>query len=503
MIARTKRRLITRLLVVAAYFAASFATSVVNAAETRAPDETRTALKEEATRASQSAEELITSERVLIRVFTDPDSEDEIVKGQQIRLLIEILTDARFQQAPRYPELTIPGAITLMPEQMGTNFTETIGSTAYTGQRRSYVLYPQRLGALEVPPIEIELAIHAEGGVSEPFAMRTPPITLYVEERPGVDETTPLVTTPQLRIRDEWSGTFEDLIAGDAIERTVVIEGEEIVGMLLPSLQFEAPSGIVVYSDPPRIRDRVNRGRYRGERSQTVTYILQERGSFEIPSIDVAWWNLTDDRLEIARLEAKPLEVSGSFFGAASGASDAPSFDGLFSRMTHSLVDLAQWVAHRWIELLLLGGLIFVVGRTLHAFGPRLQLEWKQALDRRRDSERRAFASLSRTLTNGDHSEITAAYWRWRDRLQGGFPRVAEVLAVETPRDPQLSAAWRGFEAKHYAGEDTPDAAINRSELRKELRHLRAHLLRAAQARRASRANGRKTGPRLNPLARR
>ena len=103
-------------------------------------------------------DELVREGHVRIRVRTDPA--EQVVIGQQTRFFVEILTDTWFSEAPAYPELTIPGSIALMPESLGMNFTERIDGVTYSGQRRSYVIFPQRTGPLEIPSLPIRPHSH-------------------------------------------------------------------------------------------------------------------------------------------------------------------------------------------------------------------------------------------------------------------------------------------------------------------------------------------------------
>jgi len=452
---------------------------------------------------SFSPEALIATGRVRIRVLTEPELGSEIVVGQQTRLLVEILTDTRFRRAPRYPALAIAGAITLMPEQMGTNFTERIDHKTYTGQRRSYVLYPQRAGTLEIPPIQIELAVEEHGSASPPFALQTAPLTIEISERSGIDERLGLVTTPRLRVVDEWTGLTGDLAAGDAVERTIRIKGEEVVGMLLPPLRFEAPPGVAVYADPPRIRDRINRGRYRSERTQTVTYILKERGSFQIPAIDVPWWNVEDHQLEVERLDAQTIDVTGSLFGSPGDAAASNRLASFGSRSAHFLRDLGRRLAEHWFGLLSIGGLVIVVAISLRAFGPTVREGVQQALRKHLESERRAFSALDRAVKSQNRKNIVAAYWAWRDRLQQSDPHITELSAQRIPEDPRISGAWREFEAGHYQNAPDVDYPVSSRELRDELRRLRVHLLSTARQTRSassSEPSDDAARVRLNPL---
>ncbi len=97
---------------------------------------------------AEPREQSLRDGRVRVRVSTEP--EGRVVIGQQTRLFVDILTDTWFTQAPAYPDVDLDGAIALQPEQLGTNFTERIAGATYAAQRRSYVIFPQRAGPLEL-----------------------------------------------------------------------------------------------------------------------------------------------------------------------------------------------------------------------------------------------------------------------------------------------------------------------------------------------------------------
>ena len=255
-------------------------------------------------------EALVEEGHVRLRVSTEPAR--QVVLGQQTRIFVEILTDSWFTKAPRYPELSLEGAVALMPEQLGTNFTERIDGTTFAAQRRSYVVYPQRAGKLEIPPIPVRLGVAVDAKPSEVFTLTTPPLKLQVVLPAEAEEVESFVTTPRLDVEETWDRALEELRVGDALKRTVRLTADQALGMLLPALDFEAPPGIALYRDQPRATDRVNRGQYRGERLEAATYVLQRTGEFTLPELRIHWWNTETGTLETETLEARTFEVAAS-----------------------------------------------------------------------------------------------------------------------------------------------------------------------------------------------
>jgi hypothetical protein len=330
-----------------------------------------------------------------------------------------------------------------------------------------------------------------------------------------VDERDGLVTTPRLTVEDEWDRSLEELEPGNAIERTVRIEGEDILGMLLPELSFEAPAGIAVYSEPARIIDRTNRGRYRGERSQTITYVLTERGTFEIPSIEIQWWNPDDGELRTERLESRFFEVKAKDIGIPNGSALSDLLNNATASITAVGARAVRWIfAHRTglVVLALIGAVLIGLA---HAYGPRARRTMSDSLNRIRNSEPQAFRALDRSLRNGDARQIVEAYWHWRERLDAISTRRTDTASLfKTPPNENEDVPvrlsdfphWRAFEAQRYSDRSrTPPAASTR-QLHHEMRAMRAIYLAKIDADRCG--PPRATGPtatrtplRLNPNA--
>jgi hypothetical protein len=418
-----------------------------------------------------------------VRVGTEPAG--EVVLGQQTRFFVDILTDSWFTQAPRYPELPLEGAIALMPEQLGSNFTERIDGVTFAAQRRSYVIFPQRAGVLEIPALTIRLGVAEDGEPSPPFRVRTRPLALRVVVPAAAQGVENLVTTPDLSVRDEWSKPAGPLRAGDAVKRSVTLRADDALGMLLPKLVFDAPEGIAVYADQPQIKDRVNRGEYRGERVESVTYVMQEAGEFTLPRIEFHWWNPSSQSLVTETLAARSFQVSR-------GDAAAPPAD--------LWTSIRKWLARAWPiarEHWLLG-LVLTIGafggaRLLPAF-VRTSLERMRAFEaQRQSSEAHLFRRLEQSLRGGSEDEVVARYWQWRDRLAEPLGRAHPRDLVQMAQASGFADAWARFERARYGGDNGPQPARG---VHGPLRAFRAALLARARPEPEPRTLGR-----LNPRA--
>ena len=151
-----------------------------------------------------------------LQVSVTPEPAGEIVVGQQVRLNVLIETDTWFTSAPRYPEMKLDGAIVLMPDAFGVNSTRREGATTWAGQTRRYVLFPQRAGILSIPPVEVQLAVAADGKPGVLQTIRTPALELTVVLPDGAGNEE-FVTTSRYALQDEWDRSLDELQVADEL----------------------------------------------------------------------------------------------------------------------------------------------------------------------------------------------------------------------------------------------------------------------------------------------
>jgi len=416
-------------------------------------------------------EEIVGDGHVRLRVSTEPAR--EVVLGQQTRIFVEILTDTWFTKAPLYPELSLPGAVALMPEQLGTNFSERIEGTTFAAQRRSYVVYPQRAGTLEIPPIPIRLGVAVDAKPSRLFTLTTPPLKLQVVLPREAEAAGLFVTTPELTVDESWDRSLDDLRVGDALKRTLRVEADDALAMLLPAVEFEAPPGVALYRDQPRTNDRVNRGQYQGERVDAVTYVLQRSGEFQLPELQIHWWNTGAGRLETVTLEARTLTVAASDLAEAeivARTSDGQKWRALVAKAVSWLRDHVAVVS----GAVALGWLAFV---GLRRRGPGWVAAIRRGQRARSESESAYFQALSRDVGRGDEAAIVQRYWQWRERLQDECPALDTSRFQAVADSCGFREVWSRFEQARYAparadsqGPDSAALSSALSALRKALR---------------------------------
>ena len=408
---------------------------------------------------------------VRIDAFSEPDG--DVYLGQRVRLVVDIRTDTWFTTAPRYPELKIDGTIALQPEAFGVNFTERERGTTWAGQRQRYVLFPQRVGQLAIPPIDVPLAVSTDGRAGETQVATTPSVTINVVAPPGSADVPSFVSTPRLRVTEEWEGDLENLKVGDAITRIITQSADDVFALLLPAVEFAEIEGFGVYPGTPELNDRADRGTYAAVRADRVTYVLQSEGDYELPAIDIHWFDLGRERMITETLD--PLEIMvlpnpDAVLGEEELAVEESSIS-----IEESLRNALDWLALNIHWLTLLAGALFALRWLWRRFVPGWVRSLREARERSRQSEARYFDELLRAVRSGDENKAVACFWRWADRLPGRDVPLT-LTALQSGDDNQgFEDAWRALEIRRYGkngkGKDLPVTTT-------DLKRLRRHSLR-------------------------
>jgi hypothetical protein len=238
----------------------------------------------------------------------------------------------------------ISSSSSLSPPQIksGRATIEQLGKDAqYTKQRqgvnwqvveRRYAVTPQQSGLLEFEPIhfegqQVKQAPQQPGGRFDPFNMFSTMLgpvmhlfsdTVSVEVKPQPPGFSGTLWLPANKVTIEGGLSLprDQLKTGEPATLTVTIAATGLRAEQLAAPQIDFPSGLKSYPDEPLRRDDVAKEGVRGVLAQRIAVVPTKAGSYQIPAIEIPWWNIDSDKMEIARLE--PIEVTAS--GAAVAA---------------------------------------------------------------------------------------------------------------------------------------------------------------------------------------
>jgi hypothetical protein len=192
---------------------------------------------------------------------------------------------------------------------------ETTTSAMLQGRRynvleRHYLLQPEHSGTMHIPgPGFVGHAMGDAGDVFDDGATARAigkPIDVQVRARPQ-------------QARDPWLPAHAIAItadpptaplhAGEPFSIVVKLEGEGVTAAQLPEIALPAIAGAQVYPEPSSTVEQQRDGRLLAERTRRFAIVPGRTGELRMPSLEVPWWDVGNDRAAMARLALPVLNV--------------------------------------------------------------------------------------------------------------------------------------------------------------------------------------------------
>jgi hypothetical protein len=404
--------------------------------------------------------------QLLVRAHIEPSG--TVVAGTEVKLIVDCLTTTWFTEAPNWPLFTVPGAIVNLPDEQAENLHELINGVSWYGVSRAYRVVPQTAGAFEIPSFPITVY---PGGTNVPATLTTSALRLVATVPAGAEGMSVFFPTQKLSAKQTIEPSPDDLKAGGALTRTITQTAAGTESMLIPPVNFGDVDGLKRYPKPSGtkniMQDRA--GLVAGERTDTVTYVVNRSGRFKLPPVTIEWWNTATQRREKIVLPAV------SFSAAA--ASEKPLFDipldALSKGGAHRIIVIDR--SRALIACVLLAFLLAMVWAY-----PRLSNRYKQAKralvaarNRYAEGERPAWRTLRAAASKGPLQQVIPALYRWMDKSPD-FKHPARVDDLDPSTDPGLKELADTV-ATHYSGSPGAKLDWNKVEgaLRKAARRAR------------------------------
>jgi BatD DUF11 like domain len=337
-----------------------------------------------------------------------------VTVGQPVTLTVDVFVPTYFTGAPRFPPLDVKEAMVVFVDE-GQNLTESVGEVTYAGQRRSYLIYPQREGAFEVPSFEVKVSYAVDGKASPRTSAsgRGGSFTAAVPE--AARRLEHFIATPSFQLTESTDRPLEGLEVGDSITRTITMTAVEAFAMMLPPLSFPPVDGLGVYPAEGRVSDSSGeRGAARvGKRVELVTYVMRKEGDYRLPAIDIDWWDTVARTVRRASLAELALSVAGNpnlkaEIPLPEDPSEKPPPPDPWKPLREALRRYGPVAAV----------LVLSVALLLRLFRARIRALRERHQARRREREESAAAHLERLrkAALAGPTELLAATYRWLDR---------------------------------------------------------------------------------------
>jgi hypothetical protein len=313
--------------------------------------------------AQQTLDDLLATGRLKVTTSLSPQS--DAVATQKVVLSIEIATDRWFAGGTKIGSLEVNNAIVLQRQVFAVNSTRRERGQTWAVQRWAIDIFPRSQGTYLIPAVELDITVSGDLGRPVRGKAFTAPASFTAYNPPGAPENMEWIATTELSVSETWDKPLEGMIVGNARQRTITIKVKETPGMLIPELPGTERQGISSYPKPPRVLDNItSRSGAEGIREESVSYFFEQADEYVFPEIQLHWWNLEENRWEIASIQQSEFTVAANPDLAAipldvqpGDVAEIPVKRILMISMAMVLLLGATWllvlVSRRWFEKIL------------------------------------------------------------------------------------------------------------------------------------------------------
>ena len=339
----------------------------------------------------------LAAEPIILRASVTPA---EAWVGQKIILHVDVLAKNGWAQLKKVSDVEVHGAYLLRLETQGTRLNETIEGDSFTGQRYEFMLFAQREGNLTVPPVPVDVEVRTwgAGGGTRIERMMLPVVEFVTRSPPGADGIRGLISTADFTANQYWEPETDSPLVGDAFKRTITLRAKDVSGMAFAPLHHNRIENLGIYPGEPQVDDRFSRGDLIGTRIETVTYVFEHAGAFEIPDVQLPWWDVDAGALKHIVLPGLTLQVTGSPAAKSEASQQAEH-----RQSTRAL----------WASLLA----ISIMAVAVLGFGGRVADRWAAWRKTRSESEATYFRRAMRSVRSGDQKVALRDTMRWLDLI--------------------------------------------------------------------------------------
>jgi hypothetical protein len=376
-------------------------------------------------------------------IFLEVSLEPETAYVQQqllyrVRLFRAInITDASLSE----PSVSDQDAII---EQLGDeqSYETKRHGRRYLVNEINYAIFPQNSGNLRIDPLVFQGRIvqrRHNRGFRSPMDMfeqagplkrwRTEEQTAVIKPLPNIQGKTWLPAMG-VQLKESWPEGEPQFKVGEPITRTLTLQALGLSGAQLPRVDAGIPDNFKQYPDQANVEEQKTANGIIGIREEKIAIIPTKAGNYLLPAVELPWWNTQTDRMEIARIPERSIQVLANPDSATDTSKSTvetttekyvvpkpkATQKEQTSKITTSEIDGdGGSSAYQWLSLSLAIGWLLTIGFWFvqHRRRPMSLTATQQETTANQESVRQAFAKLKQAATTRDTQATKDALLAW------------------------------------------------------------------------------------------
>lgn len=240
---------------------------------------------------------------------------DETYVQAQVLYKIKIYRAVATRQ-PALREPTFSGAEILV-ELAGDerSYEAVLSDRAYNVVERSFALFPQESGEVQISPARFEARVLRDGRITGRKVFESEPKSIVVNPIPAPPAEFPGATwlpAREVTLSDEWSREPDRLRAGEPISRNITVSALGQLETQIPAIEPPQAEGVSVYPDKPVLNRRLEAGGIRGMRTDQYAMIGVDAGTVTLPKLELPWWDIAAAEWRVATVPEQSVNIQPS-----------------------------------------------------------------------------------------------------------------------------------------------------------------------------------------------
>ncbi|MBU2871263.1 BatD family protein [Colwellia sp. E2M01] len=267
--------------------------------------------------------------------ITSELSNNQVYVQQALTLSIKLHFSVELQSASlTEPELT--GA-TIEKAAKDEQSDSIINGKRYRVIEQTYAITPEKSGdfTLAAPVFSGEVrqassrrSSFLSFGQSKPVSVVGKELKLTVLPIPtNYPSNTQWLPTEIITLHQEWQSNNDEFTVGEPITRTITLTAAGLSKAQLPELKMQSTRGLKIYPDQAELHSTIRDNRLISQKVQNFALVPSTTGEFTLPAMEVTWFNIVTNKIEVATLPAKTITVKANTDNFTSGQTGAPKFN--------------------------------------------------------------------------------------------------------------------------------------------------------------------------------
>ncbi|WP_338525442.1 BatD family protein [Pseudomonas batumici] len=269
----------------------------------------------------QGQEQAAANDLAPVFIETNLDQDNVYVQAQAV-LTLRIYHSVSLYDDSSLTPLQLPDA---RIEQLGESRTyeKLINGVRHGVIEWRYAIYPQHSGELMIPALVFSATLvdaqPTQGQVPQGakpgklMRLSSTPQLLQVKPQPATwPADAPWLPARSLSLGESWNPEPDHSQVGDSLTRSLTVKAEGLSSAQLPPLPSTTVNGLRRYPDQPQLSNQNSERGLIGSRAEREVLVPTHSGNFDLPAVDVLWWNTHEDHLEHSSLPARTLQVANN-----------------------------------------------------------------------------------------------------------------------------------------------------------------------------------------------